>query len=176
MHRHAWLLYIGGMEIYLLRHGLAVERGTAGFAEDALRPLTPKGRRQLRKTAGAIGRLAGDFDLILSSPLARARQTAEILAGELGLKKRVKLSPALAPNGEAAGVLRQLKRERPGKVLLVGHEPDLSRLASWLVTGHTRLRMDLKKGGLCKLEATPLAAGGATLAGLLTPKNLKQMD
>ena len=68
------------MELYLLRHGIAVERGTRGFEDDFSRPLTPKGRRQLRKTAGAVKKLGGKFDLILSSPLLRAKQTAEIAA------------------------------------------------------------------------------------------------
>ena len=77
------------MEIHLLRHGLAVHRGTAGFEEDALRPPMPKGR------------LAEVFDLIWSVPLARAKPAAEIIAKERGWKKRAKLFNALAPDGEA---------------------------------------------------------------------------
>lgn len=164
------------MELYLMRHGLAVERGTRGFEDDAARPLTPKGRRQLRKFAGAIKKLERDFDLILASPFLRAKQTAEIVATGLKLKKRLKFSNALAPGGHAAILLRQLERHRPApeKVLLVGHEPDLSRLVSLLVTGNLRLQMDFKKAGLCKLEAEKLSAGQcAALAWLLTPKQLK---
>jgi phosphohistidine phosphatase len=166
------------MEIFLLRHGLAVERGTTGFKDDALRPLTPKGRRQLRKIAGAIKKLERDFDLIWSSPFLRAKQTAEIVASELKLKKRLKFSNALAPGGAAAILLRQLERHKPApkKILLVGHEPDLSRLVSLLVTGGLQLEMDFKKGGLCKLEAEKLRAGKcATLAWLLAPKQMKMM-
>lgn len=166
------------MELYLLRHGLAVEHGTRGFEDDFSRPLTPKGRRQLRKVSTAIQKLTGGFDLILSSPLARAKQTAEIVAAELKLKKRLKYSNALAPGGIAAILVRQLGREQPApeKVLLVGHEPDLSRLISVLVTGSLQLQLDLKKGGLCKLEADTLRAGPcATLAWLLTPKQMKAM-
>jgi phosphohistidine phosphatase len=166
------------MELYLLRHGLAVETGTAGFEEDATRPLTGKGRRQLRKIAGAIKKLDPDFDLILSSPLVRAKQTAEIVAGKLKLKKRLKLSNALVPGGEAAVLLRQLAREKPApkKVMLVGHEPDLTRLVSLLTCGSAALQMDFKKAGLCKLESDKLHAGKcATLAWLLTPKQLKML-
>jgi len=166
------------MQLFLLRHGLAVERGTRGFEDDATRPLTPKGRRQLRKIAAAMKKLEPDFDLILSSPLVRAKQTAEIVAAGLKLKKRLKFSNALAPGGAAPILMRQLGREKPvpGKILLVGHEPDLSRLISLLVTGGPLLQLDFKKGGLCKLEAAKLSAGKcATLAWLLTPKQMRLM-
>lgn len=166
------------MQLFLLRHGPAVERDTRGFKDDAARPLTPKGRRQLRKTAAAMKKLERDFDLILSSPFLRAKQTAEIVAAALKLKKRLKFSNALAPGGAAAILLRQLARLKPapGKILLVGHEPDLSRLVSLLVTGNLRLQLDFKKGGLCKLEVEKLRAGKcATLAWLLTPKQMKAM-
>jgi phosphohistidine phosphatase len=98
------------MEIFLLRHGPAVERGTPGFEADSARPLTPKGRRQLRKIAASIKKMGLDFNLILSSPLLRTKQTAEIVAAGLKLKKRVKFSNALAPGGETSHLLRQLAR------------------------------------------------------------------
>lgn len=169
---------MGYMELYLLRHGIAVERGMRGFEDDFARPLTPKGRRQLRKNAAAMKKLGRDFDLILSSPLLRAKQTAEIVAAALKLKKRLRYSNALAPGGVAAILLRQMGRVKPApkKILLVGHEPDLSRLISVLVTGSLQLKLDFKKGGLCKLEAEPLRAGPcATLVWLLTPKQMKLM-
>ena len=164
------------MELFLLRHGLAVERGTPGFKDDSARPLTPKGRRQFRKIAAAMQKMGLRFDLILSSPLLRAKQTAEIVVAELKLKKRLKFSNALAPGGDLTILLRQLDRLKPSpeKVLLVGHEPDLSRLISLLVTGDWQLQLDFKKGGLCNLETENLRAGKcATLAWLLTPKQMK---
>ncbi len=166
------------MEIFLLRHGAAVERGTRGFDDDSARPLTPKGRRQLRKTVTAMKKLERKFDLILSSPFLRARQTAEIVATGLKLKKRLKFSNALAPGGLASVLIRQLGREKPApaRVLLVGHEPDLSRLVSLFATGGLLLELDFKKGGLCKLESEKLHAGKcATLAWLLTPKQMRMM-
>ena len=168
--------YHGRMKLFLLRHGLAVERGTRGFEDDAARPLTPKGRRQTRKTVAAMKKLERDFDLVLSSPLLRAKQTAEIVAGGLKLKKQFKFSNALAPGGEPKNLLRQLGRLKPPpeKLLLVGHEPDLSRLVSLLVTGGKQLQLDFKKGGLCQLDVEKLRAGKcATLAWLLTPKQMK---
>lgn len=167
------------MELYLLRHGIAVEPGTSGFEDDSARPLIPKGRRQLRKTADAMKELAGDFDLILSSPLVRAKQTAEIVAKKLKLKKSLRFTNALAPGGAVAILLRQLGREKPApqRVLLVGHEPDMSRLISLLVTGGPQLQVDFKKGGLCKLEAEKLRASQcAKLVWLLTPKQMKMMS
>jgi phosphohistidine phosphatase len=166
------------MELYLMRHGLAVERGTHGFEDDSARPLTPKGRRQLRKISAAIKKVNLDFDLILSSPFLRAKQTAEIVAAELKLKRRLEFSNSLAPGGEAASLFRQLERMKPspGKLLLVGHEPDLSRLISLLITGGLQMQIDFKKGGLCKLDVEKLCAGKcATLAWLLTPKLMKSL-
>jgi phosphohistidine phosphatase len=166
------------MDIYLLRHGLAVERGTAGFEDDATRPLTPKGRRQMRKLSAAIKKLALSCDLILASPFLRAKQTAEIVAAGLKLKKHLKFSNALAPGGSAAVLFRQLARLKPSpeRVLLVGHEPDLSRLISRLITGGLELQMDFKKGGLCKLEVIkPHDGKCAKLVWLLTPKQLRSI-
>ncbi|HEX9046320.1 MAG TPA: phosphohistidine phosphatase SixA [Verrucomicrobiae bacterium] len=166
------------MELYLLRHGIAVEPGTAGFDNDGDRPLTSKGRRQLRKIAGNLKELDCDFDLILSSPLLRARQTAEIVADKLKLKKKLRICEALAPGGAARLWMRQLEREKPTpkRVLLVGHEPDLSSLVSLLLAGKTGLEVEFKKAGLCKLEADKLRAGKcAKLAWLLTPKQLKMI-
>ena len=167
------------MELYLLRHGIAVEPGTRGFEDDFARPLTPKGRRQLRKSATAIKDLASKFDLILSSPLVRAKQTAEIVAKELNARKCLRFTSALAPGGSAVNLVRQLEREKPAPdtVLLVGHEPDMSRLVSLFATGGLQLQMDFKKGGLCKLEIEKLSAGKcAKLIWLLTPKQMKAMD
>jgi len=169
---------MGRMQLYLLRHGLAVERGERGFADDAARPLTAKGRRQLRKAAPAINALTGRLDLILSSPCLRAKQTAEIVARKLKMKKQLKFSNALAPGGSARHLLRQLSREkpRPAKILLVGHEPDLSRLTSLLTCGDADLQLDFKKAGLCKLEADKLRAGKcASLCWLLTPKQVRMV-
>jgi phosphohistidine phosphatase len=96
------------------------------------------------------------------------------------LKAQVRYSNALAPAGTSAAILlRQLEREKPApkKILLVGHEPDLSGLVAQFVTGGQTLALDFKKGGLCKLEAENLRVGQcATLAWLLTPKQLKMLD
>jgi phosphohistidine phosphatase len=167
------------MNLYLLRHGLAVERGTPGFENDAKRPLTPKGRRQLRTAAAAMKKMNLDLDLILSSPLLRAKQTAEVVAAELKLKKRLVFADGLQPGGSVKELFRQLNdlMPAPENILLIGHEPDLSRLISLLTTGRENLAMDFKKGGLAKLEAEELRpVQCATLAWLLMPKQMKLMN
>jgi phosphohistidine phosphatase len=166
------------MNIFILRHGIAVERGTPGFENDSQRPLTPKGKRQLRKTAGAMKKMNLRFDLILSSPFERAKQTAEIVAEELKLKKRLKFSDELQSGGEQKRLIREVAELKPPpeNALLVGHEPDLSRLISLLVSGGENMAIDFKKGGLCKLEVETLrSCSSAKLIWLLTPKQMKLM-
>ena len=166
------------MNIFILRHGIAVERGTKGHEKDADRPLIPKGKRQLRKSAAAMKKMKLSFDLILSSPYERARHTAEIVAGELKLKKKLKYSDLLKYEAEPQDLILQLTAMKPApkNLLLVGHEPYLSRLASLLISGVEDMAMDLKKGGLCKLEAATLQPGKcAHLEWLLTPKQMKVM-
>jgi phosphohistidine phosphatase len=166
------------MEIYLLRHGLAVERGTPGFASDAQRPLTAKGEKQLKRVGQAMAVLKLDFDVILTSPFLRARETAEIVATALKARKRLKSCVALAADRKPAGLIRSLQgmKPMPKSVLLVGHEPFLSELISRLLTGGPGLAVDFPKAGLCKLNlekwrATPCAR----LAWLLTPQQMRKM-
>ena len=80
------------MNLYLLRHGIAVDPSKPGIARDAERPLLPKGKRRLRQIAEAMGALGISFDVILSSPYERAKQTAEIVAKSLKQRKRLKFS------------------------------------------------------------------------------------
>lgn len=166
------------MNIYILRHGIAVERGTPGYAKDAERPLTPKGERKLWQIAEAMEALKVSFDLILTSPYLRARQTAELVAEALGARKRLEFTDSLTPRGNSAELVELLGRRdpRPESVLLVGHEPYLSELVSLLVSGGTRVSLVLKKGGLCKLEVDALKHGRcAALEWLLTPRQMGLM-
>jgi len=145
---------------------------------DSERQLTPKGKRQLRQTAAAMKKMGLRFDLILSSPYLRAKQTAEIVTESLNLKRQLSFSNALAPDGSPENLIRQLNGLKPAleSVLLVGHEPYLSHFISLLVTGGMELTMDFKKGGLCKLETEKLSHDRcATLVWLLTPRQMKLM-
>ena len=167
-----------GMEIFLLRHGLAVERGTPGFEDDAARPLTHKGRKQLKRVGLAMAKLDLEFELILTSPFVRARETAELVAAALKARKRLKICDALAADREPVALLRSLQRLKPApkSLLLVGHEPFLSGVVSLLTTGGPDLVLDFPKAGLCKLELDKLRAGKCgRLAWLLTPLQMKRM-
>jgi len=161
------------MDLYCLRHGLAMDRDALAFPEDAERPLTGEGKRKMRTTAQGMKAMGLAFDVILVSPCLRARQTARIVAREFHARDRLKLADCLAPEGSPKRVVECLNRldPRPQAVLLVGHEPGLSELVSLLTTGNLRLGIVLKKGGLCKLSAETLKpARCAVLEWLLTPK------
>jgi phosphohistidine phosphatase len=162
------------MEIYILRHGIAVERGTSGHKKDSDRPLTPEGEQKMHQIAEAILAMELKFDVILSSPYKRAEQTATIVAGELD--EEVTFTDLLEPDGNALELIAEINDEKPQRVLLVGHEPYLSQLISVLTTGGSDAAIELKKGGLCKLTTDKLTFGRcATLHWLLTPKLLREL-
>src|SRR5208283_4502871 len=115
------------MNLYILRHGIGTEPDARAFAKDADRPLTSEGKRKLGQVAGAMEALELSFDLILSSPYLRARQTAEIIAEALKARKRLEISDSLTPGGSTKKLVELLNRLQPSpeNVLLVGHEPYL---------------------------------------------------
>lgn len=167
------------MNLYILRHGLAAEPGTPGLASDRQRPLTAKGEKRMRKIARAMKAMELSFDLILSSPLLRAQQTAEIVAEEFKAHKRLELAEALAAEASPKALLEQLDRRHylPENILLIGHEPFLSSLVSLLLAGRPAVHVELKKGGLGKLALTSLKPGRhATLEWLLTPRQMVLME
>src|SRR5437868_2240920 len=122
------------MEIYVLRHGIAVERGTPGYKNDGDRPLTPEGTEKMEEIAEAMERMGMKFDLILSSPYVRAKHTAKIVAA--ALRQEVTLTDHLLPDADGGELIDEINDEKPQRVLLVGHEPDLSELISTLVAGN----------------------------------------
>ena len=143
------------MQLYVVRHGIAVE-GSDGMP-DGSRPLTEKGRRRFLRTARAFGKLGRKLDLILTSPLVRAVQTAEILAGA-SKHGKVGVLEELDPKFEAPA-LRAAVAGRAGKagtVAVVGHEPQLSSLLA-LLCEVSQADIDLKKGSIVRLDAADLA-------------------
>jgi phosphohistidine phosphatase len=164
------------MDIYLLRHAIAVERGAPGCEKDSERPLTPEGEKKMWRAAEGMKALGLSFDLILSSPYVRARQTAEIVAKVFEAEEKLIESAALTPDGDAEELIGELARHSRslGSILLVGHEPALSSLISVLIAGDWSLSVVMKKGGLCLLTADLLKHGRcATLEWLLTPRQLR---
>jgi len=161
------------MELYFLRHGIAVEKGTSGFARDSERPLTDEGIQKMRKIAKAMKELDLSFDLILSSPFIRAKQTAEIVANELDITEVLRFSMNLAVGGDPAMLIKEIKSDNSQKILLVGHEPYLSNAISMLISGHDDVAILMKKGGLCKLTVDSLRFGKcATLEWLIGPRQI----
>ncbi len=166
------------MDLYILRHAIAVQRGTKGFEQDSERPLTEKGIKKMRRIARGMAALGLSFDLILSSPFLRARQTAEIVTDVGGSKEKLELCPFLETGGDPEALIRDLasREEALASVLLVGHEPYLSELVSVLIAGDAGAGIMLKKGGLCMLSAESLRFGRcATLEWLLTPSQLEKL-
>jgi phosphohistidine phosphatase len=167
------------MNLYILRHGIATDPDAHEFAKDADRPLTAEGKRKLRQIADAMEAMGLSFDLIVSSPYLRARQTAEIIAEALEERKRLELPDSLTPGGSPRKLVELLNHLEPSpeNVLLVGHEPYLSSLISLLVSGDASLAVVMKKGGLCKLSTESLQYGRcAALVWLLTPKQMALMS
>lgn len=166
------------MDLYLLRHAIAVERGTPGFEADHLRPLTPEGRSKMAAGAAGMKVLKLRFALIFTSPYVRARETADIVAATLRLKRRLRVEESLradhSPPQFAARLAVTCADE--DAVLAVGHEPYLSSLASWLVGVPARPILALKKGGLCKLTVSGLKPRPqAQIDWLLTPRQLRML-
>jgi len=166
------------MDLYILRHAIAVERGTHGFKDDSQRPLTDKGVQKMQRVAEGMLTLKLSFDAILSSPFVRARQTAEIVADSLCAKKKLEFTPHLELGGDQRKLIG-LINEKYGSdlsILLVGHEPYLSSFISVLIAGTDGLSITMKKGGLCKLVVATLSYGWcATLEWLLTPRQLTRI-
>jgi phosphohistidine phosphatase len=161
------------MKLYVLRHGQAGRHGDPAFANDAERPLTAQGIRRTKALARALRQWEVTFDVVLSSPLVRARQTAEIVARGLRRRDRLQATPHLSPGGDAGKLIAQINaiRPAPDSVLLVGHEPDLSELISRLCAGTEGVSLTLKKGGLCRLGVEDLReARCASLEWLLAPR------
>jgi phosphohistidine phosphatase len=142
------------IELYLIRHGLAAERGDA-FPDDAKRPLTSRGISRLRKEARALTRLGVTFDQVVSSPLVRARQTADVFVQALSPHPPLAMSDALAPGSTALAVIEDLARfERRSRVALVGHEPNMGELAARLLG--VRRPIEFKKGAICRIDVAAL--------------------
>jgi len=161
------------MKLYLLRHAEAAERGDSRYKSDATRPLTAKGLQRAKQLAHALRQMHVTFDVILSSPLVRARATAEILEHGMRLPGRLELTPHLAPEGDPGELFNQIHQLRPvpESVMLVGHEPYLSQLVSLLCTGRGDLGLTLKKCALCRLEVETLRLTRcATLEWLITSR------
>jgi len=164
------------MNLYILRHAKAGER-SARFPDDSKRPLTPDGEKEMFRVAKGMHKMELSFGLILSSPFERAKRTAEIVA-EVFKSNKLRFSKTLTSGADTRDLIRELDDDYPSlkNVLLVGHEPYLSKLISRLSAGDDKLSLHFKKAGLCKLTVGEIRFGRcATLDWLLTPKQLTML-
>ena len=162
-------------ELYLVRHGIAAERGKE-WPDDSKRPLTHKGIARMREVASGLKDLEVSFDLILTSPLVRARQTADLLHQGLGGSIPLEETAQLAPGGRPADLIELLRtKKKIDRVALVGHEPDLGQLAAFLIGA--RAPLVFKKGGVCRIdfEKFPPVPPGH-LVWFALPKMLRALD
>jgi phosphohistidine phosphatase len=164
------------MQILLVRHAIAAD-GAAFAGADADRPLTEDGRRRFERGARALAALVPELGLVATSPLRRARETAEILASAFDARIPVATAAALAPGAPGDAVVHLLDGWRDRKtVALVGHEPDLTRLEGLLLTGRERSLAELKKGGAALLDLPDrIEAGAARLVWHLTAGQLREL-
>jgi phosphohistidine phosphatase len=164
------------MNLFFLRHGKAHPRGLK-WRPDSQRPLTREGESDMFDVARGIKALDVSFDAILSSPYARALRTAEILAEVYDAPKLFQTA-RLAADASPKEIIGEITGNFPaaGGIVLVGHEPFMSRLISTLLCGDDRMALELKKAGFCKLAVENLAFGQcACLHWLLTPKQLSRL-
>jgi phosphohistidine phosphatase len=164
------------MDLLLIRHAIAQDKGEFAGRDDALRPLTGEGRAKMERIARGLRELVPELGVLASSHLVRAVETAEIVAAAYG-GMEYEVIPGLAPEADPEEALAWLRsRQGHDVVAAVGHEPSLSRLASWLLTAEARSVLALKKGGACRLELDGApAAGAATLRWLLEPGQLRRL-
>jgi|KBSSwiStaDraftv2_1062776.scaffolds.fasta_scaffold2940167_1 phosphohistidine phosphatase len=160
------------MEIYVMRHGDAVDREDPAMKSDEMRPLTDLGKDESAQMARALRLLGVKPDAILTSPLVRARETAEIVASELGLGKPA-ISDELAPDGSTAGVLSDiLNAGPPRQVLLSGHMPGVGRIVSYLTWNSSETIIPMRTAAICRVDLpdeTPFPGYG-DLRWLLPPR------
>jgi len=156
-------------QLFLIRHGVAEERGDA-WPDDAKRPLSEDGIERFQKSARGLARLDVWIDVVLTSPLVRARQTAEILASAFDPRPSIITIESLAPGGSYASLLTDLEKHgRKTRIALVGHEPGIGELGARLIG--SRHSFEFKKGAVCRIDVDEIPPGGpGDLRWFLTPK------
>jgi phosphohistidine phosphatase len=170
------------MDLLVIRHAVAEDKEefAATGKSDDFRPLTEAGRSKMRRAAEGLRAVSPRVTVLASSPLTRARETAEIVAPALGVG-RVEIVDALRPDRDFDELVEWLNQRGvpnvdDAAVAVVGHEPHLSGLVTWLMTGDTDSHVELKKGGACLLHFDGAASKGeAALRWLLTPSQLRDI-
>jgi phosphohistidine phosphatase len=168
------------MKVLVIRHAIAEDSLTFAKTgrEDGARPLTKEGRAKMREGAAGLVRLVPRLDVLATSPLARAMETAEIVAKAYGpAGPRVAQVAALTPTKPVNALLHWLQGQpAAATVAVVGHEPHLGVFVSWLLTGLQESFVELKKGSACLLEfEQDVKAGRARLLWAMKPSHLRDL-
>jgi phosphohistidine phosphatase len=165
------------LELVILRHGEAGRRSTS-VGNNRGRGLTASGREKMEDMANSVKRLKLTIDKIATSPLARARETSEIVAKVLKKQGDLEVWDELKPEAATADLYRRLsKLKRESSILLVGHEPYLTGMINELISGGKKSRILLKKGGMAKVTIDSLEPKpSGELRWLLTPRQIKRMS
>jgi phosphohistidine phosphatase len=165
------------MEIYLLRHGVAQDRDAKKYPDDRLRPLTLEGLERMREIVRGLLKLGVEFDAIFDSGYTRARQTSEAVTDAYRIDSRdIQTTAALEPDHDQAELLALLEANRSSKrIMLVGHEPHLSKSVAYLAGLRSSDAIDFKKGALCRVDMETIKKGGGTITWLLPPKVLRKI-
>ena len=161
-------------ELYLVRHAIAADRDKE-WPDDTKRPLTERGISRFKEAVKGLRRLDVTLDEIYTSPLVRAKQTAELLAAGVEGKPSIKTLEALAPGHTPSSLMTQLARvAKRRRIALVGHEPDLGELAAHLIGAGRALAF--RKGGVCRIDLGSLTSKrAATLVWFLPPAVLRRV-
>lgn len=163
-------------ELYIVRHGIAVERGTPGIPDDE-RPLTDKGERRMREVGDALAALDLPIDRIATSPLPRARRTAEILADRLKMAAGVEIAATLRAQSTARDIADWLALQPEAPLMIVGHNPALDELLSLLLLGDpTALPFEFKKGAVAALRRPSLPGERHALRWIAPPGLLRKLS
>jgi phosphohistidine phosphatase len=164
------------MQLLVVRHGIAEDRETWAPRDDALRPLTAEGKKKMKEAAKGLRALIPRLDVLASSPFTRAQQTAAILAKVYDLTEPATVD-ALASGQRPPALAPWLRTQATRKtVAIVGHEPGLGSLVSWLAAGSERSFVELGKGGACLLDVGErIDAGEAMLVWALRPSQLRAL-
>lgn len=162
------------MQLLIIRHGIAEDAVPGG--DDSRRSLTSVGEKKMKNIAAGLQTVVETLDVIGASPLLRAQQTAEIVADAYG-DLEVQTVQALSPGTEPSALVDWLREQSSAEVVaIVGHEPHLSTLVTWFMSGGQNSRVELKKGGAALLEFSSRAsAGSGTLQWLLTGSQLRRI-
>lgn len=161
------------MRLLIIRHAIAVPRGTPNIPDDE-RPLTPEGQRRFRRAARGLAVVVARPDVLLTSPLPRARRTA-VLAARAWKRVTPKNEETLAGGGFADMAAMLNEHRGADLVAIVGHEPDLSGLLGRLLGTSNDERLTFKKGGVALVDVPGAIEDGGSLLWYLTPRVLRQL-